>query len=310
MTNYKYVFGPVPSRRLGKSLGISPIPSKTCNYSCVYCQLGRTNNLTNERVKFFSVSEIIDELKSFLMTGMDYDVVTIVGEGEPTLYLKLGELIRKIKGLTDKPVAVITNGALIASQQLREELLFADVVLPSLDAYDEKSFKFINRPYGSIELNKVIEGYRMFSEEYEGQIWIEVMLIRDVNDSRYCLEKINDILNTIKYDRLYINTPVRPPSENYVKEVTSEVMDMAVDILGGISIDRLVSGDFVSDISDDYNALLSIIKRHPMNQYEISSFLEKRGSKNTKSLFSRLESNNNIHVIDYKGYKTYRYSSL
>lgn len=310
MTNYKYLFGPVPSRRLGKSLGISPIPFKTCNYSCVYCQLGRTDNISNERVEFFLVSEIIDELKSFLMTATDFDIVTIVGEGEPTLYLKLGELIRKIKKLTNKPVAVITNGSLLANRQVREELLYADIVLPSLDAYDEKSFKSINRPYGSIEFKKVIEGYKMFSKEYEGQVWIEVMLIRDVNDSKCHIEKIHDILNTIKYDKLYINTPVRPPSEDYVKEVTSEVMDLAVDILGGISIDRLVSGDFISDISDDYDALISIIKRHPMNQYEISNFLERRRNLDTKNLFSRLESDSEIRVLNYKGYKTYRYSNL
>jgi len=200
MKNYKYIFGPVPSRRLGISLGISPIPKKYCNYSCIYCQLGRTGKLTNKREEFYGVSEIIDELKSYLQNNIQFDVISIVGEGEPTLYLNIGELIHEIRNLTDKPIAVITNGALLIDSEVRGELANADIVLPSLDAYDEKSFKLINRPHGTISFSKTIEGLQIFSEEFKGQMWIEVMLIKGINDSEKNLSSIRDILTTIAYD--------------------------------------------------------------------------------------------------------------
>ena len=137
----KYIFGPVPSRRLGKSLGISPIPRKTCNYSCIYCQLGRTDKMTGERKEFFPLKDIINEFKEYLKESFDFDVITIVGEGEPTLYSKLGELIKEVKKITDKPVAVITNGALLSSKEVRDELMNADIVLPSIDGYNEETAK-------------------------------------------------------------------------------------------------------------------------------------------------------------------------
>jgi len=147
MNNMKYVYGPVPSRRLGISLGISPIPKKTCNYSCIYCQLGRTDIMTNTRKMFFPVQKIMSEFNEVLKKRIFFDVITIVGEGEPTLYLGLGELISEIKGKTDKPVALITNGALLYDRDLRREAAKADIVLPTLDAYDEASFRKINRPF-------------------------------------------------------------------------------------------------------------------------------------------------------------------
>lgn len=150
MNELKFVYGPVPSRRMGESLGISPIPKKTCNYSCIYCQLGRTNKLSNERMEFFAVSDIINELKTYLKHGVQFDVITLVGEGEPALYLKIGDLISQIKELTSKPVAVITNGSLLYDKSVQNELSKADIVLPSLDAYDDNTFKKINRPHGKL----------------------------------------------------------------------------------------------------------------------------------------------------------------
>ncbi len=162
MKEMKYIYGPVPSRRLGISLGISPIPKKTCNYSCIYCQLGRTDHMTNMRQMFFSVEEIMDEFDEFLKESIKFDVVTIVGEGEPTLYLGLGELISEIQKRTDKPVAVITNGALFYDPNLRSELYNADIVLPTLDAYDDESFRKINRPHSTIDFEKVSYGLKTF----------------------------------------------------------------------------------------------------------------------------------------------------
>lgn len=303
---YRYVYGPVPSRRLGQSLGISPIPQKTCNYSCIFCQLGRTNNLTNQRQSFFDLQGIIEEFKRFQSEGIDYDVVTIVGEGEPTLYLELGALIRQLQQLTDKPIAVITNGALLCDPDVRQELMAADIVLPSLDASDEESFKKINRSHGNLNFNEIIEGLRLFSHAYPGQIWIETMLVKGMNDSAESVAGIKAILNTLRYDRLYINTPVRPPAEDYAKEPDHETLLMAVSLLGGIAMDLLAAGKFFSPDPDDVAAVKWIIRRHPMNQHEIQEFLKSRKSGATDDVLERLEKDPEVQVITYKGYVTYR----
>ena len=306
MAEMKYVYGPVPSRRLGISLGISPIPKKTCNYSCIYCQLGRTNPLINERTMFFSIDDIIFEFEQIQKSNIKYDVITIVGEGEPTLYLGLGDLISAIKERTEIPVAVITNGALFYDSEVRKELYSADIVLPTFDAYNEKTLKEINRPHGSINFNKVKEGMVEFTEKYNGQLWLEIMLIDGINDSLDSLKEYKELLKCFKYERLYINTPVRPPAEEFVKPIETEKMKKAVDILGGISIDLLESEGFHSEITDDYEAILSIIKRHPMNQFELQGFLKLRGCEKIDEILCKLGKDDKIVAINYKGYDTYR----
>jgi len=302
----KYIYGPVPSRRLGISLGISPIPKKTCNYSCIYCQLGRTNSMTNLRQMFFDVKEILKELEEVIHKNVKFDVITIVGEGEPTLYLGLGNLINEIKKKIDKPVAVITNGALLYDAVVQQELEQADIVLPSMDAYDENSFKKINLPYGTLKYEIVHRGLVEFSKKYQGQLWLEIMFMQDVNDSDVAIGKYSKLLKEIKYDRLYLNTPIRPPAEFYVKAVSNERMKYISEILCGISIDLLHSIGFHSDITDDYDAIISIIKRHPMNQFEIESFLNTRNCSEITNIFNRLIKDNQVNVINYKGYDTYR----
>jgi wyosine [tRNA(Phe)-imidazoG37] synthetase (radical SAM superfamily) len=306
MENYKYIFGPIPSRRMGLSVGISPIPKKYCNYSCTYCQIGRTHNLTNKREEYFKLEDIINEFKQYLNEYKDFDVVTVCGEGEPTLYLKLGELISELKKLTDKPVAVITNSALMYDPQVREDLKKADIVLPSLDAYQEDMFKKINRSHGSINLQDILEGLRTFSKEYTGQLWVEIMIMKDFNDGTNDFMEFKKLLDTLTYDRVYINSPVRPPAEDYVKQPSKESLAEAVNILGGSSIDEFATQNFHSEIKDDYEAILSIIKRHPMNQFEIKAFIESRPHKPSDDIFSRLTNDPTIDVVNYKNYISYR----
>lgn len=306
MTNFKYVYGPVPSRRMGLSIGISPIAKGHCNYSCIYCQLGRTKHMTNKRTKYFDYNDLIEEFKSYLNNNIKFDVVTIVGEGEPLLYLDLGILIHELKLLTDKPIAVITNGALLSNCIVREELKNADIVLPSLDASNENMFKRINRPHGSIKFDDVVEGLRTFSNEYKGQLWIETMIVEGINDNKKFFLDFKEILNTLNYHRLYINSPVRPPAEKYVKQASKKIIEEAISILGGISIDKLVSEGFYSEIEDDYEAVLSIIKRHPMNQFEIKSFIEQRKNSNVDDFLKKLNNDESVEVVNYKNYYTYR----
>lgn len=302
----KYIYGPVPSRRLGLSLGISPIPKKTCNYSCIYCQLGRTSHLTNTRKMFFPLAEIVAELDRVLADKPQFDVVTIVGEGEPTLYLGLGELIDQVKQRVEKPVAVISNGALVFSSAVQSELSRADIALLSLDAWDEASFRQVNRPYGTLDFSAVYNGLKHFASQYQGQLWLEIMLMDGINDDLAALNNFAALLKDLKYDRLYLNTPVRPPAETAVKAISRQKMEQALAVLGGISIDLLHSQGFQSNIADHYTAILSIIKRHPMNQFEIEGFLHSRGYEDIKTIFSRLQADEAVDVISYKGYDTYR----
>lgn len=306
MDDYKYLYGPVPSRRLGISLGVSPIPKKTCNYSCVYCQLGRTDHMTNTREMFFPVDKIVDEYISVVHHNTYFDVVTIVGEGEPTLYLGIGELIRKLKDNSTKPVAVITNGALLYDEQVQNDLMEADIILPTLDGYDETSFKRINRPHRSLVYANVKNGLIEFSKKYKGQLWLEIMLVKGMNEDEASLCKYKSILTEIDYDKLYLNTPVRPPAEANVRAVDHEDMLQAEKMLGGISIDLLVSSGFHSEINDDLESIISIIKRHPMNQHEVISFLVARNNQEPETIIGKLNLDPRVETINYKGYTTFR----
>lgn len=306
MGEFQYVFGPIPSRRLGRSLGISPLPKKTCNYSCIYCQLGRTDHMTNERQEFYKTEEILKEFQTYLKDSDKFDIVTIVGEGEPTLCSNLGELICRLKELTKKPIAVITNGALLSDEKVREELCYADMVLPSLDAYNQEVAKKIDRPYGTIQFEEEFQGLVEFSNMYEGELWLEIMLIDGINDDKDSITEFQKRLKQIRYDRLYLNTPVRPPAEEGVNVVSSERMKYAVEELGGISIDMLSSGSFFSEIEDTYEAVKSIIGRHPMNQFELDGFLESRNCKNRAEMIDKMKADPEIAVIDYKGIFTFR----
>ncbi len=306
MKETKYIYGPVPSRRLGISLGVSPIPKKTCNYSCIYCQLGKTTTMINNRKMFLPINDIIGEFNDVILKNIVFDVVTIVGEGEPTLYSGLGEIIENIKLRTDKPVAVITNGALLYDSQVRRELYKADIILPTMDAYDITSFKLINRPHKSITFEDVSKGLVEFSRNYKGQLWIEIMLIDNINSDENSLKEYSKILKNITFEKLYLNTLVRPPAKAGLKAVNNERMKYAADLLGGISIDLLVSEGFHSEIKDDFEAILSIIKRHPMNQHEIESFLQIRKCADIENILQRLKRDERVAIINFKGYDTYR----
>lgn len=308
MDNFKYIYGPIPSRRLGLSLGVSPIPKKFCNYSCIYCQIGVTHNLTNTRREFFPLEDIINEFKRYISSDKNFDVVSIVGEGEPTLYSKLGELIISLKKLTDKPIAVITNTGLLYDKNVQEELLNADIVLPSMDFFSQESFKALHRPYGRLDFQQSYNGLMEFSKKFKGELWLEVMLIEDINSSKEDLLKLKKLIKNINYSKIYINTAVRPPAESWVKPASKETIDFAVGLLDGISIDNLSDGNFISEIKDNYEAILSIIKRHPMNQHELKGFLlgRKLTNKEIENLFLRLEEDKNIEILEYKGFYTYR----
>jgi len=208
-----HVFGPVPSRRLGRSLGVDLVPHKTCTLDCVYCQVGRTTRKTLERQCFLPVETVVAEIQAKLRAGPRPDHITLAGSGEPTLYSALGELIARIKAVCDVPVAVLTNGTLLGDAGVREDCASADVVLPSLDAGDEAMFQRINRPAEGITLETLVAGMAAFRDAYPGQIWLEVFLVDGVNDAPEHVGKIAALARRFRPNRIQLNTAVRPTAE-------------------------------------------------------------------------------------------------
>ena len=299
----KYVYGPVPSRRLGNSLGIDPLPSKTCNYQCIYCQLGKTNNFTNIRKNYFPKKDILTEIeKAIKLNENKFDYITFVGSGEPTLYKDLKDLIMRTKELSEKPVCVITNGSLLYQKEVQNGLMYSDVVLPSLDAGDETSFIKINRPHPSINFDNLIQGFIDFRKIFEGKFWIEVMLMKGINDTKEELLKIKEKLDLIKPDRIDINVPIRPPVEKWVKIPDKNIISLLNAIFGDYTnIFFPEEGTFKIYSSNFENEVLSILKRHPMRQNQIIETFSSSGfSKDVViSNLKKLKSENKIKEISY-----------
>jgi wyosine [tRNA(Phe)-imidazoG37] synthetase (radical SAM superfamily) len=214
------LFGPVLSRRLGLSMGVDLLRYKTCNLDCVYCELGKTRSLTRGRDRFVPLEKVLREIRS--RSEEDFDHLTFAGSGEPTLSKDLGEVIKRSKEIVDVPVAVITNSTLLKSRQVRSEVAAADIVLPSLDAATQGIFEKINRPARDLQIGSIIEGLKALRSEFKGEIWLEVMLVKGMNESD--IEEIARAVLSIDPDRVQLNTVVRPPAEPVQPLDESEMM--------------------------------------------------------------------------------------
>jgi len=228
----QYVFGPVPSRRLGFSLGVDIIPPKYCCFDCIYCQIGKTTSVEMTRRSFIDPHIIIEEITDAVNKAERIDYITFSGSGEPTLNSDLGTMIEEVKKTTDIPVAVITNGALLYLHDVRQDLMLADVVLPSLDAVSEDIFRLINRPHSLIKIDTIIRGLKLLRNEYQGKIWLEIMLIKDVNDTREELEKFKEIVLELNVDKLQLNTVTRPPTEETAGRLTNDDLEKICEYFG------------------------------------------------------------------------------
>lgn len=227
------IYGPVPSRRFGLSLGVDIVPHKTCPLDCIYCQLGPTDCLQVAPEAFYSVGEIIADVKSALEEGPPPDVITLAGSGEPGLYAHLEELIDALKKVSPAPVLLITNAVLLTDPQMAQAALKADMLAPSLDAGDEKTFERINKPHPNIKFNDVIAALKKVTHAHAGQVRLEVMLIKGINDDAESIQKIADITSDIKCDHIDINTPVRPPvPERGALPCDEDTLKLAQKILG------------------------------------------------------------------------------
>jgi wyosine [tRNA(Phe)-imidazoG37] synthetase (radical SAM superfamily) len=218
-----HVFGPVPSRRLGRSLGVDVVPFKTCTYDCIYCQLGRTTCRTIERKEWVPLEDVVGEVESVeLRLCSQPDYITLSGSGEPTLFSRLGELIDRIKAMTDVPVALLTNGSLLYRPEVREEIRDVDLLVPSLDAGDELRFRHINRPHEAISFDGLLEGLIAARESCRGQYWLEVFLLAGYTAIEAEVSKLARCVERIKPDRVQLNTVTRPPAESFAAGVSAE----------------------------------------------------------------------------------------
>ncbi len=261
----RYVFGPVPSRRLGRSLGVDLVPFKTCSLDCIYCQLGRTTHKTTKRGEYAPTEEVIDQLRFALSRGDRPDSVTMSGSGEPTLHSRLDEIIAVVKQLSDVPVTVLTNGTLFHLPEVRQACAQADRVVPSLDAATESSFQQINRPAEGLTLAQHVEGLVAFRDEFKGQLWLETMIVAGINDSDEEVQQLQSLVARIRPDQIQLNTVVRPPAEDAVQAASSDRLARIAELLGPtaeVIVDRRAK-HMPSDMVRLREDVLATLERRP-----------------------------------------------
>jgi len=278
-------FGPVPSRRLGRSLGVNNIPPKHCTYSCVYCQLGQTLNMTLKRATFYGAERTFDDVARRVdkleMEGERVDFIAFVPDGEPTLDLDLREEIAMLEDL-GYPLGVITNSSLIWEEGVFEALLLADWVSLKVDAASEEAWRRIDRPHGKLDLDRIVEGMRRFSRDFGGYLCTETMLIEGLNDSRDELEGIASIICDLSPERAYLTLPLRPPAEPWVKPPDAQALEIILKMMLGRGIraemlSDLIDGEFslAGDLRDE---ILRITSVHPIDREGMLDILRRTGS--------------------------------
>jgi len=304
-------FGPVPSRRLGRSLGINNIPAKVCSYSCVYCQLGRTIRTSIERRAFYNPERIFEDVKRKVKETKSrrerIDYLTFVPDGEPTLDLNLGvemELLRKM----EMPIAVLTNASLLWRVDVRESLLKADLVSVKVDAVGESLWRKINRPHRSLNIDEILEGIIEFSKEFKGELITETMLI-DGLDYTDEIGKIAEFLSELNPRKAYIAIPTRPPAERWVNPANERVVNMAFQVfskkLGEDAVEYLIGYEgnafaFTGNVEED---MLSITSVHPMREEGVRELLKKADAG--WDVVERLLDEGKLIEIEYGGHKYY-----
>ena len=282
----KVVYGPVPSRRLGRSLGVDLVPYKICSYDCVYCQIGRTPMPTIERISYIPADKVVSDVLERLDQGVSPDYITLGGSGEPTLNTDIREIIERIKKATTVPVTVLTNGSMLMFPEVRADLKFADVVLPSFDAANPEVFQRINRPCLEIEFEKMAEGMVQFRKEYPGQIWIEIFLVEGVNTADEDIEQFRFWMNRIRPDKIHLNTAVRPTAESDVSRPEDATLMRARDMLGEraeivVPYQGAGAGTRGSALRED---LIRLLSRRPCTLADIASGLNSHAHEVLKYL--------------------------
>ena len=260
---YRYLFGPVPSRRFGRSLGIDLTPHKTCSLDCVFCQLGRTTRKTLERKPYVPTADVIEEIDNWLQTDGDADFLTLSGSGEPSLHAEFGRVLAHLRG-QPIPSVLLTNGTLLSLPEVRDAAALAQVVKVSLSAWDQKSFEWVNRPHPQLEFGSIVEGLKQFRSVFGGQLWLEVFLLSGINAMAGDVEKIAVLSRELKPDRIHLNTIARPPAEDFAAAVPrvrleelAGLFDPPAQIAAGFSSQRSKT------IEANEETILAMLKRRP-----------------------------------------------
>ncbi len=275
---YKYLFGPVPSRRLGMSLGVDLVPKKVCSLDCVYCEVGKTTKLTLERREYIKFNKVKEELTHYFRNNPDPDYITFSGSGEPTLNIFIGEVLQFIKQIKPNiPIAVLTNGTLFYDKNVRRAILNADVVLPSLDAATEEVFIKINRPAKDLDIDKYINGLIEFRNEFKGKIWLEVFILPDYNDAENELAELKKVILRINPDSIQLNTLDRPGTINNLRGATKQELQQVSDYWKMNNVEIISSFQERRNIqsfrSDIETAIIETITRRPCTLDDLTKIL-------------------------------------
>lgn len=272
-----HIYGPVPSRRLGFSLGVDILPFKTCSMDCVYCQLGSTGRTIGRRREYVPVPDVLRQIRAALRSGRRIDAITFSGSGEPTLHAGIGRLIAGIKKMTPVPVVVLTNASTLVSRQVRRDLAAADIVVPSLDAASESAFRRINRPRAGLTAARTIDGLAAFRRGFAGRIWLEVMLVKGLNDRPVHLRALRRAIARIQPDRVQLNTVVRPPAEKTAAPLTGDELEAVREVLEGeapVEIIAAFTGEQrPREPRDAAAAILETLRRRPQTASDIARAL-------------------------------------
>ena len=301
---YNHLFGPVPSRRLGISLGVDLVPLKTCTLNCIYCECGRTTDLTVERKEYVPLTEVKEELTDYLANNPKPDYITFSGSGEPTLNSSIGDGLHFIRNhIHDIPVAILTNGTLFSIKQVREDIKDATLVMPSLDAATEKIFRKINRPDPRLKIDRIIKGLVKFRKEYSGQIWLEIFIVPGMNDTAHELIALKQAIEKIEPDRVQLNTLDRPGPVSTVRAATRQELEQIIGFweLENVSIiaDVYERKEILAYRKDTESAILGTIARRPCTLKDLSDILGLQLNEVNKYL-DVLEADGKIKMVKQK----------
>ena len=319
-----FLFGPVNSRRLGRSLGIDLFREKICNLNCVYCEVGPTTVPVNRRGRYSPTREILAEITEFCADPhrlAAVDVLTVTAKGEPTLHLDLGVILRHIKSLTDKPVAVLTNGTTLADDEVREALQLADIVVPSLDAVRAESFSKVDRPARGLTVEAIINGLRDFSRAYRGRLWLEILLVRDINDADADIDALLPVLTTLRLDRIQLNTVVRPPADPGARPVAEArlaeiarrlqaALAVPVDLpspVAGFGDERDAAPLPTADAEPAAlrQAIIQMVRRRPCTAADIDRVFHLGGAEKIEQLLASLVASGTLRILTHAGDRFY-----
>jgi len=293
---YRYLFGPVPSRRLGYSLGVDLVTAKTCSFDCVFCQIGKTDRLTLERREYVPVAGVVREISAWLDTGASADCITLSGSGEPTLHSSFGGVLEAIHGKSPIKTAILSNGSLFYLPEVRSGAALADIVKVSLSAWDQTSFERINRPYSSLNFQSVVEGLQIFGSEFKGELWLEVFVVSGVNDDEKSLKLIAALAGKIGPDRIQLNTVVRPPVESSARAVPAQVLEKFACLFQPVAeVIVPFSACEASAINGNDKDVAGLLARHPCVLGDVATLFG-NDSKKAEAVLEKMVAQGRIRV--------------